>query len=279
MAGPSFFDDPRTIEVTQGATPGAAPWMQAITDDTDLPLAVARAAGTSATAIKIYANLPPHLVEAITAEAHRQGLMVWAHGMVFPTTPAEGIEAGVDSVSHVCMLAYQVMKERPSAYAGRAPIEHEKIMSGDTAELTTLFERMRTRRTILDATTWLYRKSDADAEVAAQLTAQAFRAGVLISTGTDGFTPPEDRFPALLQELELLNEKSGMPAVEVIRSATSIGAAAIGQQNTMGTIEAGKLANFVVVAENPLRQISNLRSVVFTVKRGRRFDSADYAHG
>src|SRR6478752_9685864 len=51
MAGPGFFDDPRTWQVSQGETPGAVPWMQAITKDTDLPLAVALARGTHAVAI------------------------------------------------------------------------------------------------------------------------------------------------------------------------------------------------------------------------------------
>src|ERR1700689_5058584 len=56
MAGPGFFDDPRTWQVSKGEIPGSVPWMQAITSTTDLPLAVAMAKGTHATAIKIYAN-------------------------------------------------------------------------------------------------------------------------------------------------------------------------------------------------------------------------------
>ncbi len=88
MAGPSFFDDVRTHQVTQGATAGQVPWMQAITDATDLPLAVALARGTYASAIKIYADLDAALVAAVTAEAHRQGIAVWAHATVFPATPA-----------------------------------------------------------------------------------------------------------------------------------------------------------------------------------------------
>ena len=50
-------------------------------------LAVANAHGTGATAIKIYADLGPELVHDITAEAHRQGMLVWAHAAVFPASP------------------------------------------------------------------------------------------------------------------------------------------------------------------------------------------------
>ena len=44
----------------------------------------------------------------------------------------------------------------------------------------------------------------------------------------------------------------------------------------MGSVEPGKLANLLVVAKNPLASIRNLRSVVMTVKRGRRYSRADF---
>ncbi|HEY7901646.1 MAG TPA: amidohydrolase family protein, partial [Caulobacteraceae bacterium] len=88
MAGPRFFDDPRTHATTAGAIAGEVPWMRAVTASTDLTRAVAEAKGTGATAIKIYADLPAPLVVAITHEAHRQGLKVWAHAAVFPARPS-----------------------------------------------------------------------------------------------------------------------------------------------------------------------------------------------
>jgi imidazolonepropionase-like amidohydrolase len=63
---------------------------------------------------------------------------------------------------------------------------------------------------------------------------------------------------------------------DVIRAATLNGAQAAGKASEMGTIEPGKLANFVVLAKNPLDAVANLRSVVLTVKRGRRFARAAY---
>jgi imidazolonepropionase-like amidohydrolase len=47
----------------------------------------------------------------------------------------------------------------------------------------------------------------------------------------------------------------------------------------MGTVEAGKLANLVVLTEDPSADIRRLRSVRFVVKRGRRHErSAFEAH-
>ena len=287
MAGPSFFNDPRTHAVAKGAEPGAVPWMQAIDDKTNMPLAVAQSKGTYATAIKIYANLPGERVAAITEEAHRQGMKVWAHGMVFPATPSEVLAAGVDTVSHSCYLAYQAMDKRPGSYQDRFPVD-AKLFQDDNPVMAKLFAEMARRGTILDATLNVYPKAEDVAklkkpphctvELSGKLTNQAWRSGVTITTGTDGETPGEEPWPALFDEFELLHDKAGMPASAVIAAATLNGAKAAGQEKAMGTIEPGKLANMVVLSKNPLEDVRNMRSVTLTVKRGKQFPRADYGN-
>ena len=44
----------------------------------------------------------------------------------------------------------------------------------------------------------------------------------------------------------------------------------------MGTIEVGKLANIVFLAKDPLGDITNVKSVTLTVKRGKEFPRRDY---
>ena len=44
----------------------------------------------------------------------------------------------------------------------------------------------------------------------------------------------------------------------------------------MGTLAPGKLANMIFVAGDPSADVAHLRSLVLTVKRGRRFDRADF---
>jgi imidazolonepropionase-like amidohydrolase len=289
MAGPGFFDDPRTWQVSQGETPGSVPWMQAITDETDLPLAVAMARGTHATAIKIYADLPGSSVAAITAEAHRQGISVWAHGAVFPASPGEVIGAGVDTISHVTMLAYEAAAGQLSSYKDKPPIDYDRFAAGDDPQLESLFAQMRARGTILDATASMWTRTRdaptdpdgqararANAALSASLTGQAYRAGVPISTGTDYETDPQYPFPALHDEMAFLAQHCGIPAEQVIRCATLVGARSLGAEATMGTIEAGKLANFVVLAEDPLADLANLRSITCVVKRGHRHDRSEY---
>ena len=214
-------------------------------------------------------------------------MKVWAHGMVFPATPIEVVDAGVDTVSHTCYLAYQAMQRRPDAYQHRFPVD-SSLFAHDNPVLASLFADMRRRGTILDATVHVYREVEAGArkagkpplctvDLAARLTNQAYRAGVAISTGTDGDNPADDPLPSLFDEFSLLGGPVGMKPADVLRSATLIGARAAGQEKDMGSIAPGKLANMAVLSANPLSDVRNLRSVVMTIKRGRRFARTDYA--
>ncbi len=62
---------------------------------------------------------------------------------------------------------------------------------------------------------------------------------------------------AYIRELELLRE-AGFHPLEVIRSATLNGAEALGVDDKIGTVQIGKLADFVVVEENPLQNLKVL---------------------
>jgi imidazolonepropionase-like amidohydrolase len=286
FAGRSFFGDPRTAAVSFGYPPGEAPWAQAIDAETDLRLAVARARGTGASAIKIYADLPPDLVRALAEEARRQGMLVWAHGMVFPTPPDQVLAANPDAISHTCYLAYQVSEHRPATYRERFPVEAAAFEHGDHPAMESLFRTMRAQGVLLDATLRVYRQGERRAtpqrpahcslDLAARLTAEARRAGVLVSAGTDGDTPYTAPYPALFEEMELLVRRAGFSPLEAIRAATQIGAMTMGQGQSLGVIAPGYLADMVVLESDPIADIANMRSVLFTVKRGRRYDRADY---
>jgi len=69
----------------------------------------------------------------------------------------------------------------------------------------------------------------------------------------------------------------GMTPLEVLRSATIHGAEAIGLSMDVGSIETGKLADFVVLDQNPLANIRNTNTVGMVMKNGRLYDgnSAD----
>jgi imidazolonepropionase-like amidohydrolase len=286
MAGPEFFVDPRTHQAARGRVAGEVPWMQAVTSETDIPIAVALARGTGATAIKLYADLSAALVRSITAEAHRQGLRVWAHAAVFPARPSEIVDAGVDVVSHACMLGYEVSDPMPSEVAPPVPVEVSKL-EPPNERFQALLSDMRQRGTILDATLYVYFADDSGVrckyELAAKLAGEAYRAGVSLSAGTDdgpgddepGVGGKDDR-SAFAQELVLLVEGAGMTPAEAIRAATLVGARTIGRDKDMGSLEPGKLADFVVLGKDPMIDIHNVRSIYMTVKNGLRFERKQY---
>jgi hypothetical protein len=288
MAGPSFFVDPRTHAANFGVEPGHAPWMQAIDEKTDLRTAVTLARGTSATAIKIYANLPPGLVKSITAEAHRQGMAVWTHSAIFPTTPAQVLDAKPDVTSHTCYMAYQVVGA-PASYQARVPVDPTAMIRGDNAVMAGLFARMKAQGTILDPTLRVYAE-DAERfaknpkgraplcplDLAVALTRQAFLAGVPLSTGTDGIAPASDPWPSVYDELSLLVGKAGLTPAQAIHAATEVGARAAAQGSDMGTVAPGKLANLIVLARDPTADIENLKSLETTIKRGRAYPRGDF---
>jgi imidazolonepropionase-like amidohydrolase len=280
MAGPAFFTDKRTIQVTAGDVPGKVPWMQAVTEETDVTVAVATARGTYARALKLYAFLSPSLVSRLVTEAHRQNLLVWSHATLYPTKPSELVAAGVDAISHACELIHETQEApRRPVLPGSVPLD--QFRDGNSAVLARLFAEMVRRGTILDATVWVNRGRNlpvgalassnlvCDELVAGAITGQAYRAGVSISAGTDDVSTETDSWPELFHEMEDLAVRAGMPMAQVLRSATLIGARAAGQDLDMGSIEVGKLANMVVMGRDPSAEVRNLRSVVMTVKRGR----------
>ncbi|KXI28641.1 amidohydrolase family protein [Paraglaciecola hydrolytica] len=282
FAGPDFFNDPRTIAANGGIKPGTGPWMQAISDETDLTIAIAKAKGSGAMAIKLYDNLKPELLSKITQAAHQQGMAIWAHGMVFPTEPKDVVAAGVDVISHTCYLAYQASDPKPLTYKNRFPVNAALLQTGDNHLMETLFASMQQQNIYLDATLTVYQQYDqrlaanpqmspkphCSLSLAATLTQQAINKGVKIATGTDHIMPRSSAFPALFDELELLAKHTKLSPLAVIQAATLNGAYILKQQDNIGSITAGKLANMLILNADPSADISKLRDQYMTVKRG-----------
>lgn len=81
--------------------------------------------------------------------------------------------------------------------------------------------------------------------------------GGRVTTGSDsGFIFQLYGF-AYIREMELLRE-AGFHPLEIMMSATLNGAEALGMEDKIGTVEIGKLADFVIVEENPLENLKVL---------------------
>ena len=269
FAGPPFFTDPRTHDAARGLVPGQVPWMRAITDTTDLRQAVAEARGTGATAIKLYAALDGSLTRRITTEGHRQGLLVWAHAALRPARPIEVVAAGVDAVSHASLAALAMDSvRRARARSARA----DEPLDLEDPGLDSLFTAMVRRRTIFEPTLLVFADDPALLRLAGAVTNAAHRRGVTIIAGTDTLGSADadsTALPNLHRELELLVRLGGLSPAGALVSATRDAAAAVGAARVRGTVEVGKLADMVVLRDDPLRDIRHTRSVHMVMKRGR----------
>jgi imidazolonepropionase-like amidohydrolase len=102
----------------------------------------------------------------------------------------------------------------------------------------------------------------------------AHQAGVLLSTGTDLTNLQILPGWSLYREMELFAE-AGMKPMEALKAATYNGAWAIGRADWIGSLEAGKAADFVILNANPLDNISNVRTVQRVVKGGVTYNPED----
>jgi hypothetical protein len=100
-----------------------------------------------------------------------------------------------------------------------------------------------------------------------------FQAGVPIMAGTDAMNPY--CFPgfSLHDELALLVE-SGLTPLAALQSATINPAVFLGRTGELGSIEAGKIANLVLLGADPLADIRNTTQVQAVWLEGKYFDKA-----
>ena len=64
---------------------------------------------------------------------------------------------------------------------------------------------------------------------------------------------------------------AGFTAIDAVIAATLNGAKVLHIDNTHGTVSVGKIANLLLLNENPLENIENIELVYFVIKDGRIF--------
>jgi len=276
VAGPQWFADPRPKASAHGGVAGEVAWMRALTPESDLSAIVSAGKATGATGLKIYADLPASLVARVTAEAHRQGLKVWAHSAVFPAKPSEVVLARVDVISHSVYLGAEGMNPPLESYeAARRGLGIDYSKSPlDSKAMLALLRSMEDMGTILDETLFVTnaRKQSDDDPVwrwTVAVTRRAHHDGIPLAAGTDSFgDPARDTAPNLHRELQLLVDECGLTPLEAIHAATYEGARAIGIEKSYGTVEAGKVADLVILREDPSSDIRRTKNIAAVVKGG-----------
>ena len=107
------------------------------------------------------------------------------------------------------------------------------------------------------------------------LTLAISRHGARITLGGHSTVPFAGRGEAPWRELELLVE-AGLTPLQAITAATQTSAASLRRPANLGTIEPGKLADLIVLAQDPSRDIRAIRTVQRVMAGGTWVDVARY---
>lgn len=177
-----------------------------------------------------YLGAREELVAALVEEAHNYGHRpVAAHAIGEPGI-ASAVHGGVRSVEH--------------GYALTDELRKEMVKNGQFL-VPTLLETLKPDT----ATPQAIEKSEKWHKIAQDSIAKSVKAGIKIATGTDaGLVPAHGEN---LQEVGLLVKFGGMTPLEAITAGTKNSAELCGVLDTLGTLEAGKLADVVVVKGDP----------------------------
>jgi imidazolonepropionase-like amidohydrolase len=231
-------------------------------------------------------------VTAIVEEAHRAGLKVAVHADV-PHEDAVrlAVMAGVDTIEHGAPL--RVLDDRlliemarrniilvPTLYQIQAqridPLEKkddELIEPPLSHRLAPDILRALARRAALwrkNLAEWRLQGYEPRTVLRERFLAlaRARSLGVKIALGPDTGSDlvPHGRF---YKEIALYVTTGGLSPIEALQMATRTAAEALGKEKDLGTIEAGKLADLIVIEGDPLLDIENLRHVVMVIKGGR----------
>jgi imidazolonepropionase-like amidohydrolase len=185
-------------------------------------------------------------LKAIVDEAHRERHKVASHAMALHGVH-NSVEAGVDSIEHGNYIADEDLKAMaargifyvPTIYVG------EYVAQGRAAEGAPVWVKM--------------------IQIHEDTFRRAMKAGVKIAFGTDagGFdwkVNPAKEFSSMV--------KFGMTPSQALRAATATAAELLGMQDSLGTIEAGKLADIVAVPGDPVADVTVMEKVDFVMKGG-----------
>jgi imidazolonepropionase-like amidohydrolase len=203
--------------------------------------------------VRSIVNFTPVEAAAIVDEAHRLGVKVAAHANGWDGIDS-ALRAGVDSIEHGQGITDDLATRMVAQNVAWCP--------------TMMAYQYAIKKLGSDPRSWMAAHHKA-------ALARAYKRGVKIAFGTDAGAFPWSMNPAA--EARLMNE-AGMPPMAVIRAVTSAAAALLDPlckpgakacaKSGVGEIAAGKHADLVAVAGDPLRDITELERVTWVMKAG-----------
>jgi imidazolonepropionase-like amidohydrolase len=306
VIGPRSF----AAGIIEGKSPYSAP-IRALAESKQDALDIVRDyAAMGYPQIKIYSSTQPEWVNAIIREAHGQNMRVSGHVPAFMTAE-RAVDEGFDEIQHINFLFLNFLAgprddtRTPLRFSLVA--EQAGEMDLESEEVNAFIQLLARKQIVIDPTVSIYvnmfthrsgqlspsfemianrlppsvrrgllagrmdvndeneKRYKASADILLRMVHRLYLAGVPIVAGTDsmaGF--------GLHRELELY-QKAGIPTAEILKLATLGAAELMGAAESSGSISPGKQADMVLLAENPLQDISAVRSARQVFKGGRYY--------
>jgi imidazolonepropionase-like amidohydrolase len=212
-------------------------------------------------------TIAKHEIQAVVEEAHRRNIRVAIHSRGSASTRAAA-EAGVDWIVHADLATERDLEAIAEAGCPVIPTatflarvaEGGPGISAETVQLD--IARMK-------------RHFEALVKIIQRARSLGIRLLIGTDTGNNTFTPFGERHT---QELEIFVKYGGYTPLEAITIATRDNAFAMGLEGELGTVQAGKLADLIVLDRDPVADIGALaagKHLVHVIKDGKRVDRSD----
>ncbi len=269
VVGPRFFASTRALSAAGGQFGGVSAEMQRVIEQEYVVVssveearrAVRQAFYDGADLIKVIVNTGPRVLsleelKVIVEEAHRVNRKVSAHAIGDAATRIAA-EAGVDSIEHAYTIPDDALRMMAAKKIFLVPTDFpsEYYLPPNL----TPDERAAALQNIKGFT-----------GRSRERLARAVKMGVRISAGSDSYYAERGMTRGGTSKLMFrAYAESGMSPLEIIRAATINNAELFaGERALFGAIEAGKFADLIAVAGDPLKEIAELDNVRFVMKGG-----------
>lgn len=293
--GPRYFHSGPYIE----GDPVTVRWMNPVVTPEEVRLKIDQLLRAGATSVKIYAGMKGDILKTAIEHGHAYGVKVIGH--IGAVSYTEAMAMGIDELFHGILAMPDVVPEDLSPTDYKKVMQHLSEMDVNSEKMKEIVQLAAEYKVVLTPTAGVFEPMELERnhmteqqpyftpeawemirkriekpmfpEAAAILEKNiefiklAHDAGCMLTTGTDqvgfGMLPGF----ALWREMEIFAQ-AGLEPMEVLKAATANGAYAVGRSDLLGSVDPGKLADFVVLDANPLENISHVRMVNSVVKGG-----------
>ena len=264
----------------------------------DIPEAVAavnRWIDEGASAIKVYNRLTLAQIHAVAVAAHARGVPVICHLEIIRADDA--IKAGADGIEHTDSIGPSFndpVKAAAFAAEAEAGADYQTLTRSpnkgrwskydmDAPRVKEVIDTFVKYHATVGATLAVYEPPVGEEygvffKDIMKLTGMLYKAGVNVVVGSHTSVPRAQRGAAYLREMQLLHD-CGMPNMAVIQAATINNARYLHSEARIGSVEAGKLADLLIIEGDPLKDISVIAQVRKVMLNGQWVAAEPYQLG